>query len=205
VQSDLNMGAIRAALEFHMERTGLSGRQLSRAAGLNETAVRDLLNKVDDPRIGTLMRLAGVLRISPSALFGDSVEIAGSINEHGEILLKSSNGHPLETVARPPELIGDAQAFCVEGFGLSPVYEHGDVVYVSREHDPAPGHFIGRECVVQIASTGAMLLRTVESGDGPGRFNLRLHKLDNILDNVQLAWAAPVLFVARKPHNGNGE
>lgn len=195
--STLHIRAIRAALEFHMDRAGLTGKQLSKAAKLNETAVRDLLGKVKDPRLSTLLQLAEALNISPETLFGGSTEIVGNINKHGEILPIPANGKPREIVPRPPEVVGELLAYRVAGDGLFPAFWDGDVVYVSREHEAATEAYVGMECAVQIAATGATLLRTIESVSAPGRFTLSLSKTDKKLDNVQLAWAAPVLFVMR--------
>jgi len=199
----VDIGAIRAALESHMARKGISGRDLSREAGLNETAVRDLLNKVTDPRIGTLCRLAKALDVSPETLFGGSVEIAGRVNEDGEILPNPENPNRVEIVPRPPEAIGNVLAYRIEGDDLMPAYRAGDVVYVSREQELGEQAFDGMECAVQIAATGAMLLRTVHKADKPGRFNLSIFKFNKPLENVQLAWAAPVLFVMRHQLGGD--
>lgn len=189
--------AIRDVLEFHMKRTGMTGRQLSEAAGLNPTAVRDLLNKVGDPRFSTLLSLADALRASPATLFGGTVDIAGNINEHGEILPIQHNGSPPETVARPADLVGDALAYCVETEQLWPAYWPGDIVFASRQHDTPASEFLGRECIVQLAATGAILLRTIHEGSSPGRFTLSFHNIEKDLINVTVAWAAPVSDVKR--------
>jgi transcriptional regulator with XRE-family HTH domain len=60
--------AIRGALRTHMRLKKMGGRKLAREAGLGESAVRDILTTVVDPRISTLYRLANALEISISAL-----------------------------------------------------------------------------------------------------------------------------------------
>jgi transcriptional regulator with XRE-family HTH domain len=59
---------IRYNLRTHMRMKKMGGRKLAREAGLGESAVRDILNSVVDPRISTLYRLANILEISISAL-----------------------------------------------------------------------------------------------------------------------------------------
>lgn len=192
--------AIRLSLRFHMERTGLKGKALSKAAGLNESAVRDIFGKVADPRISTLLALAKALDVSPATLFGGTVPIAGLINGNGEILPILQDGEPLDRVPRPPEMVGDIAAYRVIGNGLSPAYRSGDVLFVSHRHDANPADFVNEECVVRLAATGAMLLRTITNAGTEGRFNLHSPKL-GFLDDIQLAWGAPVLFVMRKRVN----
>jgi transcriptional regulator with XRE-family HTH domain len=65
-----NIEAFRRRLIRHMDARQWSARQLARQAGLGQSAVRDLLGKVSDPRLSTIYRLADALEISPLVLVG---------------------------------------------------------------------------------------------------------------------------------------
>jgi transcriptional regulator with XRE-family HTH domain len=68
--SDPDIEAIRRVLTRHMAARKWSARKLARQAGLGQSAVRDLLGKVSDPRLSTIYALADALDISPLALLG---------------------------------------------------------------------------------------------------------------------------------------
>jgi transcriptional regulator with XRE-family HTH domain len=189
----------RANLAREMKRKGIKAKPLSKAAGLNESAVRDLMGKVDDPRIGTILSLAAALGVSHETLIGGRVPLVGTVGIGGIIAMNvGENNH--ETVPRPPASHSDLIALRVAGDILFPAYRNGDVVYVAREHGAVESDFVGIECVCQLAS-GAAYLRTLANGSTPGLYSLRLfNSLD--IENEQLAWAAPVLFVMRPNRNG---
>ena len=65
--------AIRDALRHHMRHRNLGGRALARKADLGESAVRDLLTTVKDPRISTLYALANALEVSIAALLSGTI------------------------------------------------------------------------------------------------------------------------------------
>jgi len=177
-----------------MAKRGIKARRLSKAAGLNDTAVRDLLNKVDDPRVGTLLRLANALEISPATLFGGMLPISGTIGQAGRI----TDGHsPHKMVPRPPEADGDLLAYLVDGDYLLPAYRSGDVIYCSRKHDVIKDSYFGEECVAKLVNGGGAYLRTLDKGGESDRFTLRSFNA-TALEDVSLEWAAPVLFVLKR-------
>lgn len=70
------MDNLKTLLKFHMERKGLNPTSLSKKAGLNVTAVRDILAHDADPypRIDTFTKLCRALEVRPhqlSPLFRD--------------------------------------------------------------------------------------------------------------------------------------
>ena len=188
-----DIGAIREAITAHMTRTGMRAKELSQKAGLNETAVRDLMQKVDDPRIGTLTKLAVALGCSPSTLFGGLVQVSGTIGEGGGV---TAAPEPVQFVARPPEAVGELLAYRVSGTHLMPAYRDGDVVYCARDDQTAVDDCIGEECVMQLAGSGALVFKTLAYGRTPNHFTLRSFNAADVAD-VSLAWVAPVLFVMR--------
>jgi transcriptional regulator with XRE-family HTH domain len=64
-------------LRAMMEQRGFNPRSLSLAAGLNATAVRDMLEgRSKSPRYDTAQALAGALDTTPAALMGDEAAAA---------------------------------------------------------------------------------------------------------------------------------
>ena len=72
---------VRAICDFivaEMKAQGISQRKLSGRAGLSESAIRDLLKKVDNPGIGTLFKIAEALNIPFDDLMAAGDEGEGS-------------------------------------------------------------------------------------------------------------------------------
>jgi transcriptional regulator with XRE-family HTH domain len=84
----LNITEIRARLRAAMQNKKIAAKRLSKLAGLGETAVRDIMETVDDPRVGTLIKLADALEMPVSSLFGGQVPVLGKIGAGGAILFE---------------------------------------------------------------------------------------------------------------------
>lgn len=190
----VDINAIRAALKQAMERKGMKAKRLSVNAGLNPTAVRDIMERIDDPRVGTLIKLADALEIPASSLFGNQVPVLGKVGAGGSVLFEESD-EP-ELVDRPPGAVGRLMALKVVGDSMFPVYREGDIVYVARDHEGVLPHYIGDECVVHTWD-GGTFLKTLENGSQPNRYHLHSFNAP-AMDNVELVWATPVLFVMRR-------
>lgn len=188
--------AIREAIEREMKAKGFSRRSLSIAAGLSPTGVRDVLERTDNPGIGTLHRIAEALQIPVEAINGSkSVELAGEIGAGGAVAYFKEDAEK-EYVARPPLAPGPLIAFRVSGESMLPKYEADDVVYVRRDHEGVLPEYINRYCAVHL-SDGGTYLKILAPGTEPGRFTLRsLNAAD--MPNVEVVWAAPVQFVMPK-------
>ncbi|MBR9766001.1 MAG: helix-turn-helix domain-containing protein [Rhodobacteraceae bacterium] len=71
-QTDIS-GTFSTNLKEQMRRRGLGMAQLSRKAGLNETAVYDILKqRTESPRLNTIAKIAGALEISAADLLKPS-------------------------------------------------------------------------------------------------------------------------------------
>jgi repressor LexA len=194
------IGNIRNALRLHMERKGLKAKELSRQAGLNETAVRDLMDRTSDPRIGTLVKLATVLGCTPETLFGGLLPISGCIVPGGEIRDASECGAENTWVAPVAGIIGEPMVYQVAGDHLRPVYGDGDVIFAVRDDSKPVAEFVGEECVMQLAGTGALVFKALGRGHKPGRFTLRSFNAADVED-VALSWVAPAVAVVRNRLN----
>jgi transcriptional regulator with XRE-family HTH domain len=189
----LNIAAIRQALRREMARKGIRPKRLSKIAGLGETGVRDILETVNDPRVGTLIKLADALEIPASSLFGTQVPVLGKIGAGGSILFEETD-EP-EMVDRPPGAAGRLMALRVTGDSMIPVYRDGDIIYVNRDHEGVLPDYIGEECAVHTLE-GGTFLKVLALGSQPDRYTLRSFNAAD-MENVELLWATPVLFVMR--------
>jgi hypothetical protein len=73
----------------------------------------------------------------------------------------------------------------------------GDIVYVRRDHEGVLPIYLGEECAVHTAD-GGTFLKVLAPGSQPDRYTLRSFNAADI-ENVEVVWAAPVLFVKRRP------
>jgi SOS-response transcriptional repressor LexA len=189
----VDMQAIRAALERAMERKGIKPKRLAMAAGLGETAVRDIL-KMDtsDVKVGTLVRLASVLDCDLKDLLGaPRVPVAGYIGAGGTVIFEEL--HDEEPVLRPPAISGPVIALQVRGDSMFPKYESGDIIYIQRQHGGVLPEYIGEYCAVRLKD-GSTFLKKLAFGSKEGLFTLVSLNAADMVD-VEVEWATPVLFV----------
>lgn len=199
------IAAIRELIEKEMAAKGFSRRSLSMAAGLSESAVRDLLTRTDNPGVSTLRKVAEALEMPVDALTGANlrVPVLGKIGAGGEVLFNLDpddelNGRDHETVPRPPLVIGRLMALEVQGSSMLPKYEAGEVVYVRAPNNDGdiPLEALGSYCAVRTAG-GGTFLKVLTRGDEAERFTLRSLNAPD-MENVEVVWASPVLFVMPK-------
>lgn len=177
-----------------MAAKGAKNKPLAKLAGLGETVVRDFVDKGVEPRVGTLIKIADALEIPASSLFGPQVPVLGKVGAGGSVLFEEYD-EP-ELVDRPPGAVGRLMALRVTGDSMLPVYRDGDIVYVARDHDGVQPEYVGEECVVYTYD-GGTFLKTLALGSQPNRYTLRSFNAGD-MDNVELIWATPVLFVMRR-------
>lgn len=192
----LNMAIVRRRIEERMKALGTNQRRVAMNAGLGQTAVRDIL-KMDtaDVKASTLLKIADVLETTVDELTGsEPVYLAGKIGAGGSILYEEYD-EPQE-VPRPPLTRGSLLALKVEGDSMLPRYDAGDIIYVRRDHEGVLPEYIGYHCAVHTRE-GGTFLKILELGTEPGRYTLLSHNAP-AMRNVELVWAAPVLFVLPK-------
>lgn len=195
-----NIQAIRESIERAMKAKGFSRRSLSSAAGLSETAVRDLLTRTDNPGIDTLRKVAEALAVPVDALTGAGlrVPVLGKIGAGGQVLFsaESEDEEELPTVPRPPLVEGRLMALEVIGSSMLPKYEAGDIIYVRRDHEGVLAHYLGKYCAIRTAD-GGTFLKVLTAGSRADRYTLRSLNAEDMTD-VEIEWASPVLFVMPK-------
>lgn len=206
-----DIASIRRTIEREMVAKGFSRRSLSTAAGLSESAVRDLLTRTDNPGIGTLRKVAEALAMPVDALTGAglTVPVVGKIGAGGEVLFSLDPEQELygdvDAVPRPPLVQGRLMALEVVGSSMLPKYEAGEIIYVRAPagEDYIPGEAIGSYCAVRTAD-GGTYLKILAKSETKGRFTLRSLNAPD-MDGVEVLWASPVLFVMPKRAASNDQ
>lgn len=191
---------IRALIDIEMKAKGFSGRSLSKAADLSESAVRDLMTRTDNPGIGTLRKVAEALEMPFDRLTGElmMVPVLGNIGAGGEVLFTVDPDNELNDcdhlphVPRPPLVVGRLMALQVVGSSMLPKYEAGEVIYVRRDHDGVLPEYLNRYCAVRTVD-GGTFLKILAAGSQAGRYTLRSLNAPD-MENVEIVWASPVLF-----------
>lgn len=191
--------AIREAIEAEMKKKGFSRRSLSSAAGLSESAVRDLLTRTNNPGVDTLRKVAEALEMPVDALTGAGlrVPVVGRIGAGGAVLFSIDPDDELNddapvTVPRPPLVTGRLMALEVVGSSMLPKYEDGEIVYVMAP-DGISEDAIGSYSAVRTVD-GGTFLKVLAHGSQEGRFTLRSLNAPD-MENVEVVWASRVLFV----------
>lgn len=199
MEDAITIESIRTALRKAMLRKGAKATTLSLQIGTNRTLVKDLLEKTDDVKISTLTKLASALDVSIHELVATPpVPVVGFIGAGGTVIFEDLGVE--ETVLRPPGISGSLVALMVRGSSMLPKYKDGDIIYIQREHDGLLPDYIGEDCAVRL-TTGETFIKQVIHGNEPGRFTL-LSLNAAPIENVEIEWATPVLFImpARSRH-----
>lgn len=201
-----DIDAIRKTIEEAMKEKGFSRRSLSAAAGLSESAVRDLLTRVDNPGIGTLRKVAEALEMPADQLTGAGLEvpILGKIGAGGEVIYYADpddelSGYGYEYAPRPPLAYGRLMALEVVGASMLPKYEEGDIIYVRRDHDGILPSYLNKYCAVRTGD-GGTYLKILAPGSKAGRYTLRSLNAPD-MENVEVTWASKVAFVLPREAN----
>lgn len=187
---------VRANLQRLMDERNIKRKPLGVAAGLGETAIRDIFDqKRNSVSSSTLLKLAEFFDVTMDEIGGrGGVPLLGRIGAGGQVIFLHENEiEEAEYVARPPLTGGRLIALEVVGDSMMPKYEAGDVIYIRRDHDGVLPEYLGDYCAVR-TSDGGTWLKILSPGSAPNRYTLRsLNAAD--MTNVEVEWASPVLWV----------
>lgn len=190
------IATIRDNLRRIMDRKGVKPTTLSQQVGTSKTLVKDLLTKTGDVQFSTLVKLAGALDVDVEELLSSPrVPVVGKIGAGGGVVFLDVGEaiEPDETVPRPPGVSGTLIALVVEGSSMLPKYRDGDIIYVQRTHDGVLEDYLGEDCAVRLAS-GETYIKQLARGGTPNRYTLRSLNAPD-MEDVELEWATPVLFI----------
>jgi len=178
-------------------------KSLSLAAGLNESFVRDMLQRNRMPSLDKFARLVGVLGMT----VGDFVDAAGGQAGGSLVPLMGYVGagaevEPdfeqvpevgLEQIAVPFPLPADMIALQVRGNSMLPQFRDGAVIIVFREQRRSLESFFGEEAAVR-TSDGRRYIKTIIRGSRPGTVNLISWNAEPI-EGVGLVWVGEIFSV----------
>ena len=195
----------KARLKRIIEETpGLSMKAVSLRAHLGATAVHDILERGADPKISTLQAIAGALGLPLSALLGGEAEAYRVSIPLVGFVSAGEGWTPVDSATSPDDAIDfdlgahDTIGIEVRGDSMSPVYRNGDFLICYRQFGPNADNCINLDCVVR-TSDHRHFVKILKRGSRPGRFSLKSYNpLVDDIDDVALAWAAPVAWVKRQ-------
>ena len=182
---------------------GWTQAELARRANLSRENVKKYCQgNVAQPRGDSLDRLAAALEVQVTWLRDGhgpqwrSIPVVGYVGagEKFHAVDDLAQGAGLDSVDM--DLDGaDPIAVEVRGDSMLPVYRPGDRLLCSRLRGSDESGFLGRDCVVKLAS-GAGYVKRVVRGSGSGIYTLLSYAADPIPD-VRLEWAAPIVWIKR--------
>lgn len=191
----------KARLKSLIRERGFNNKQLSLAAGLGETGVRDLFKLKKAPRIDTVMRLADQFGLTLGELVdGDRpaqrrIPIIGCASA-GEGWSYFEGDGPIDEVLLSVD-IGEAVGIDVKGSSMEPVYRDGDILIGTKRFGADARALIGTDCIIE-TSLGKRYVKFIAKGSARGRFNLKSYNpAHEDIRDVQINWAAPITLVIR--------
>lgn len=195
----------RTRLTELIQADGRSRAEIQRAAEVNTTALRDILDRGQTPSVDQLSRIAKALHTTLSYLYDGEQSISLALNISG--VTSGENGVWAEisrqkTRAIPLDLFDkDHVSIEVRGDDLSPEFRRGDIISGPKLKGPHLDNQIGRDCIVE-AQDGNRYIGVLLRGSTPFKFNVRPFNLraEEIRD-VKVAWVAPIQLIIRATTN----
>lgn len=187
-----------------MEERGLKAKTLSTAAGLNETYIRDVLQKGVEPTIARMTQIADALGLPLTFFFAEDVAVWPTVPIVGSVT-SGEEWRPIDDTAKST-LVNfaefsssamDAIAITVTGTSMSPVYRDGDILICKRFRGVDIGSALGRDCAVKTVK-GEFYLKLLLRGTNRNTYRLRSYNpIYPDIENVAIEWAAPVFCIKR--------
>jgi len=196
-------GSWKTRLRQLVAEKGLPMKAASKAAKKNETLIRDLLERTDDPRVSTLQKVARVYGVSFAWLIEGQEAPRIPIRIIGEV----SAGESWEAIDDHTPGAGEEEFLDLEGVdpigirvrgpSMSPIYRQGDIIIASRLHGINIQNALNQDCIVRTVKRESYV-KVLRRGTMPNRYTLRSYnpKYDDV-ENVALEWVAPVRWVKR--------
>lgn len=186
-----------------MEAQGYNMKSLSLAAGLNESFVRDMLQRKRRPSLDKFSRLVAILGTTVAEVMGEElaadgarmVPLMGFVGAGAEVEpdFEQVPEDGLEQIPVPFALPADMIAFQVRGSSMLPQFRDGAVLIVYREQRRSTESFYGEEAAVR-TSDGRRFIKTIFRGNQKDRVNLMSWNAQPI-ENVHLAWVGEIFTV----------
>lgn len=166
---------------------GFNMKSASLAAGLNETFVRDILKRGQEPGIERMQALADALGVPlKSILYPSTVRVVGHVGAGGEWFL---NGTENGTIPAPDYATPHTVAVKIRGDSMGSFLNGWYALYEDIRNPPTED-LIGEPCVVWTGDDRAMV-KVLRRGSRPGVWTLYSGVGDPIED-VKVVAAAKV-------------
>lgn len=185
-----------------MTDKGFTMKSLSLAADLNESFVRDMLQRKRTPSLDKFARLVGVLGMTVGDFVdtgvshdGSSVPLMGYVGAGAEVEpdFEQVPEAGLDQISVPFPLPADMIALQVRGNSMLPQFRDGAVIIVYREQRRSMESFYGEEAAVR-TTDGRRYIKTIIRGSKHGTVNLISWNADPI-EGVGLAWVGEIFTV----------
>lgn len=205
-----DLDAFVRGLKIAMDSDGWKMKPLSEAAGMGESAVRDLFRYSSSPKVSTAHAIStamgrsvdeiislGLLNSPANNLHSLSIMVSGHVGAGAEIdsfaAYEPGDGH--YRILCPPQLSPRGIAAVeVIGDSMLPIYPQGSVLFYSRTVLGVPAESVGRICVCE-DNAGRGWVKQIRTGRDEGTFTLvSLNPDHDHRHGVRLKWAAPVRF-----------
>ena len=189
-------------IEDLMTERGLNPTSLARLAGIGQTGVKAILDgRVRSTRIETIVKLAKALGVSVSWLVTGDEDFRARVPIVG--VVSAGEGwteQPDDSTEHVEFTLGGDDMIAVEihGDSMLPTYRATDILICRRQSGRSIAEQVGKDCVLR-TSDGRHLVKILKKGSRPGLYTLKSYNphFDDI-DNVSLAWVAPVVWVKRR-------
>lgn len=181
-------------------------KPLSLAAGMGESAVRDLFRNESSPKVANAVALAKavgrsvdeIVQIGTEGMVeavAPSVAVAGRVGAGAQVDLVDAyaKGDGLYHIACPPQVSPHGIVGVeVRGDSMAPIYQPGDVLLYTRDTLGVPSEAIGKICICE-DEDGRAWVKVVRTGSQEGTFSLiSVNPESAHMHGVRLKWAAPV-------------
>ena len=192
----------------------LSMKGVSVAAGLSDTAVRDILVRDRNPQINNFLAIAKAANVDPSWLLKGKesetpeIRIIGQTMNSEECILmedepdKGSKAGGARDMSKWWGRIKfklntrDPIALLVGSNELAPAYCKGDIIIAARVYGGDIENVIGSECIVAVE--GKTSIKYVQRYGHSDKYTLRSRfTYEPDIEDIKLDWAAPIVWVKR--------
>lgn len=194
------MSGWRHRLEKAIANSGLTRAEVARAAGVNPTMLRDILDRGQTPSVDNLAKIARALNLKLGNLYDGeltseiTISVGGVLSGGEEVVAYIPDRGPTVSLNLFAEDIAFVQIASDE---YAPTYRKGDTVGGVRTASRFAHNLIRRECIVE-TTAGKQYVGILMPGNKPNTFTIRslIPGRDDVA-NVHLRWVAPISLIMR--------
>lgn len=191
----------RQRLREALDRSVYKGKMkpASKAAGLNETFLRDLFGG-SDPSSTNLEKICDKLGVTSKYILegsnDDTVQLVGHVGAGAQVYLVDAYvmGDGERPVEAPPNKTKDTVAVEVRGDSMAGRAEDGWLLYFDHREEEPTEDMIGKLCIVWLEDE-RVLVKKIYKGSEPGLWSLLSTTTDNLEADLPVKYAAKVKWI----------